>query len=166
MPPPAGGAPQQYQPPVGEHSSAGQPPVPPGAEPPATEGLGPAPQKPKSGAGKKVVGILLVILVALVVIGLKTGVRNLFGDGDKTSDVAVGECITEAPKAEDMKPVACTDATAAHKVVGKVDGVTQSQFQADTDLAACKPYATTKNALWSGKSSGKGYVLCLEPVKK
>ena len=125
-----------------------------------TEGMGPAPKAP-SKAGGAVKRIVIYVVVAAVV-GLG-GLAWKYLSGDPTV-ATVGDCLIEAVDANDMKIVECTDATAAHKVVGKVEGKTEAEFMASDDV--CAAYPTAENGLWSGKPGAKGDVLCLEPVKK
>lgn len=123
------------------------------------EGMGPAPKAP-SKAGGVVKRIVSYVVVAVVVsLGLLAW-KFLSGDPEVAT---VGDCLIEAA-ADDMKIVECTDATAAHKVVGKVEGKTEAEFKASDN--PCTAYPTAESGLWSGKPGGKGDILCLEPVKK
>jgi hypothetical protein len=154
-PPPADGA---APPAEGAVPPGGYPP------PPATEGMGDAPKK-KSGIGKKVLGLVGILVVALI-IGI---VKLVIVDGinavqDKTDDAKVGSCLNNETDLKKIAVVACTDAAAAYKVVGKVPDVSEKKFNVDNDFVLCKTFATAENSLWSGTEGADGYVLCLEPV--
>jgi hypothetical protein len=127
--------------------------------------MGEAPEK-KSGAGKKILSILGIIIVGLVIFGIKTGIGGLLSEKDKTADAVVGSCLNNETDIKKIAVVGCTDAAAAFTVVGKVPNVTEKTFNADNDFTTCKPFATAENSLWSGKEDSNGYVLCLAPVKK
>jgi hypothetical protein len=131
-------------------------PVPP---PAPTGETGAAPKQPSKGRGvvKRIIGALAVL--AIITVG---GIAWKYINGDPAT-ANVGSCLIEA-EAEDMKTVDCTDPKAAHKVVGKIDGKTEADFNASDN--PCSAYATAESALWGGEKGSKGYILCLEPVKK
>ncbi len=159
-PPPVPGGDVPPPPPAGQSAYP-----PPGTDaPPATEGLGDAPKK--SGVGSKLLAIAGVILVGLVILGLKVGVAGLFGEGDRTADATVGTCLNNEADIKKIAIVDCADASAVHKVVGKVPGVSEATFNGDSDFGICKRHLTAQNSLWSGSKGSDGYVLCLEPVRK
>jgi hypothetical protein len=104
-----------------------------------------------------------VIIIAVIKVAVIDGIRAV---QDKTDDAKVGSCLNNETKLDKIAVVACTDAAAAFKVVGKVPDVSEKKFNADSDFALCKTFATAENSLWSGTEGADGYVLCLEPVKK
>jgi hypothetical protein len=123
------------------------------------QGFGPAPQAPKKSNGivKRIIGAVVVFAV----IGLGgLAWKYLSGNPDTAN---VGDCLIDG-SANAMKTVKCDDATAAHKVVGKIDGKTEAEFTASSN--PCTAYPTAESAFWKGKKGSTGYILCLEPVKK
>ncbi|MBT8227954.1 MAG: hypothetical protein HKP61_22765 [Dactylosporangium sp.] len=138
--PPAG------QPAPGWQPSPGQPPAGP-----------PAPTS--SGAGKillKVFGGLAVLAVVVVV-----GAVALWLSRDEPAKAAVGDCLT-GQSADELKNVACDDSAATFKIVGKIDEMTQDEWQAKDD--PCPDFPTAESSYWEGEAGKTGYVLCLEPV--
>ncbi|MFI7607171.1 hypothetical protein ACIBTV_18790 [Micromonospora sp. NPDC049366] len=155
--PPPSASPEQSQP-AAQPQPAGQPVE----QPPA------APQAQKSGGGKKALGIVGAILVALVIAGLKFGVASYFNK-DATAEAKAGDCIAELPEvtgteeeeANNAKVVDCTSTDAAYNVVGRVDGQTEAQAKAGT---ACEQYIKEgeDGYLFYSIEPGKtGYLLCL-----
>lgn len=138
-----------------------------------TPGVSEAPEQPvqevpekKSGAGKKILAILGVIIIAAVVIGFKFGLREVWDNitGSVTT-AKVGDCINEFQNVDDAKVVKCDAAEAKNKVVGVVeDKFTSVEF--DKSDNPCTAFATAENAIWVGKGTSKGDVWCLEPIKK
>ncbi|WP_213452846.1 LppU/SCO3897 family protein [Rhizomonospora bruguierae] len=124
----------------------------------------PTPTPTSGGKAKgflfRIIG-LVVVAVVLVVGGAIW--RNVTGD---PSTASVGDCVSGSEKdPNNIKVADCTSADATGKVVGKVDGKTESDFNANYE-AICEPFPSAETAFWSGKSGRKGYVLCLEPVTK
>jgi len=153
--PAGGGAPGQPGAPGG--GAPGQPGAPFGAAPgPGFGGPPPAPAKKSSGVVKKVVR--WVALVAVVGIGTFV-FRHLTGDPETAS---AGDCMA-GRTANALKVVECSDPKAEWKVAGKLNGKTEAQADSNS---VCAAYPDTEMSFWSGRSGGKGYVLCLEPVKK
>ncbi|HEX7743673.1 MAG TPA: hypothetical protein VF462_00190 [Micromonosporaceae bacterium] len=127
--------------------------------PSSSGGMGPAPKQPSKGKGviKRLIGALAVFLIVTVG-GLAWKYFN-----DDPATAKVGSCLIDGP-ADDMKTVDCAEAKAVHKVVGKIDGKTEAQLNAGGN--PCTAYPTAEIALWGGEKGRKGYILCLEPVKK
>jgi hypothetical protein len=123
-----------------------------GAYPPAP----PAP--PKKHAGRRVAAgiFLLVIVVVVVVVAVKARQGN-------PDSAVVGDCIHHG-SGDNVKVVDCKDASAAYKVVGKVENKTQPQFDLSSGTI-CKPFPGAQSAFWKGKVGSTGYVLCLAPIK-
>ncbi|WP_230688858.1 hypothetical protein [Micromonospora sp. WMMC415] len=82
----------------------------------------------KKSGGKKVLGIVGAIVVALVIAGLKFGVGSAIGgffNKDETADAKAGDCIAELPEVtgseqeevDGAKVVECTSTDAAYTVV-------------------------------------------------
>lgn len=158
------------QPPPGQYPPPGQPGQP---TPPPPGGFPPPPPPPgfgaKAGGAAKAVGMSIVvrIVIGVVIIGvLALGgwiVKNLTGDPETAS---VGDCVTDAPSADDMKVVDCTDSTAAYKVVKKIDSVTDKGSDQDTITAACGETddSWTTGLYAKDKYGNIDYVLCLGPT--
>jgi hypothetical protein len=145
--------------------------------PPHTEGFGPAgaPLPPslqppkKSGAGKKILGIVGGLVVALVVAGGLAFARG--AQEDKTAEAKQGDCIADLPdvkegeeaEANNAKPVTCGTAEAKYTVVGRVDNLTAAQASSD---GVCQPFVAqgAEMIFYSIPPAGKGYVLCLKPT--
>jgi hypothetical protein len=134
--------------------------------PPATEGLGDAPKK--KSTGRKILGIVLALVVAVVVLlGLAIAKNALLGPSDTTKDAKVGSCLDNKANADEIAVVDCADAKAVDKVVGKVPGVSEATFRADADGTVCAPFPDAKTSLFKGEgAAADNYVLCLQPVKK
>jgi hypothetical protein len=74
----------------------------------------------------------------------------------------VNDCLSGA-NADNLKVVACTDASAKFKVLGKVDGKTK--IEAETNGGElCKSFTGAESFFWKGPVGGTGYVLCLGPI--
>lgn len=147
---------------------------------PAPEGQPPLEQQPSAAppqestakkVGKSILGRILVYGIILIVLAVGTYLFKVFTND--TELAKVGDCVTEAPKAEDMKTIDCTDAKAAYKVLAVVDG-TAGQAQAQDDSHPCARFADATTSLWMGdvargatepKPSDMGKILCLAPAK-
>jgi hypothetical protein len=114
------------------------------------------PQK-KRRIGLRIV-LPIVVVIVVVVIGF---VSRLLSHDPNTAKV--GDCLS-GTSAENLKTVKCTDAKAQYKVVGKVNGKSQSDFNAGS-ADICKPFPSAESAFWKGERGGKGYILCLGPNK-
>jgi hypothetical protein len=146
--------------------SGGQPPVQyqPQGEPPQQESTA-------KKVGKNIVGRLLVYGIILVVVLVGGYLYKVFTND--TELAKVGDCVTEAVKAEDMKTIDCADAKAAYKVVAVVDG-TAGQAQADDETNPCARFADAVTSLWMGEvdrgasqpsANDTGKILCLASTK-
>jgi hypothetical protein len=128
---------------------------------PAPEGMGPAPKAPSKSSGlvKRIIGILVVAAV----VGLGGLAWKYMTGAPETAKV--GDCLAGNSE-KDLKTVKCDDAKAQHKVVGKLEDKTEAEFDAASDTNPCTAFPTAESAFWEGKKGGKGYILCLEPIKK
>jgi hypothetical protein len=146
----------------------GQPQQGPGAAPygQPQQGFGDAPAafpaepKKKSGAGRIVLRIGLILVVAAVGAIVKFVIF-----GDKAQDAKVGDCIAASKDVKaneetdaEAKVVDCTSTDAAFTVVGRVNGET------DTNSKSCDKYFKDDEEffIYSSEASG-GYLLCLKP---
>ncbi|GAA2880703.1 hypothetical protein GCM10010443_49760 [Actinoplanes cyaneus] len=150
-PPPGAGAPGGYPPP----GAAGFPP--------------PAPVEPaKKSGGKKALSILGVIVIFLVILGAKVGLRSLFNGGDPTKDAKAGDCISVSENLSDKETkteadiVECSDSKAKFVVLAKVPGTD------DVNGTACDSFfkETDKDpAILSspvGSDAKDKYLLCVK----
>lgn len=79
------------------------------------------------------------------------------------SNAKVGDCLT--PKGESsVSIVDCADPAATLKVVGRVEGKTQT----DALIDACDAFESqgAAHAYWTGEQGKAGLVLCLAPKTK
>ena len=173
--PPAPQAPQPPQPPqVPQQSFGAAPPAPGGSEsfgsaPQSAETVGEAPAKKKGGVGK-IVGVIVAVVVAVCIGGGFFLVRN-FLDADATKEATAGSCIANLPavaegedkEANDATVVDCTDATAAYKVEGRLEGKTEDEAKSET---ICAAYPTAEFVYRAIPAGGTGYVLCLSQITK
>jgi hypothetical protein len=128
---------------------------PPGSQP---QHWAPAPTQPR----RRKTGSMIVL--ALVVLGIGALVAVGWMAGKSSPDkAAVGDCVAR-DGADSIKIVSCTDSKSAYEVVGKVPDKTQVQFSISS-RSICKAFPKAKTAYWKGEAGGKGYVLCLGPVK-
>lgn len=166
-PPPAQPYGQPAQPQGAPAPQSGQP-MQPAGQPGFTEPYPPAAPEKKSGVGKKVLSVIGAILAVVVVIGLKTGVRDLFSEDDKTADAKVGDCVGALPemaageeKKANAEIVKCADAGAQFSVVGRVDKQTETQANSDD---VCAPFKEAEVTYLVSSDGKEFYVLCLKPV--
>ncbi|MCI4064310.1 hypothetical protein MRQ36_17580 [Micromonospora sp. R77] len=128
-----------------------------------------APAEPKKSRGRKVLGIVGIILAVLVVGGLK-GAWKLYQNQDDTVQAKVGDCLAQLPEvtgdkqedADDAKVVKCTATDAVYTVVGRVEGQTAAQTKTGD---GCTQYFKEGDDgyVFSGpeRTGGKFYLLCL-----
>lgn len=118
-----------------------------------TQGAVPAPPAapPKKNTLKKVLGVVVMIVVAVVV---KLGIG--YASGDSPVRAEVGDCVqvTGADTSPEVETKGCEDADANYKVVKVVE---------DTfDTNACKVGEAALAQEWDADK----FVLCLDRVKK
>jgi hypothetical protein len=142
---------------------------PSGAGPAAPEEFGGVPaEKPKKSIRGVVLGVVGVIVVVIVVGVIMLAVGG--GNNDKAEKAKVGDCVAALGKVSDQagqnsqtaaKVVNCTANDAAYKVIGRVNG------QTDTASKACDQYFTDAKADYFiyASTSGDGYLLCLQSTK-
>jgi hypothetical protein len=159
----------------GQQAFGGQPPSPYSGysgEAPAPNPYGaPVPPPVKKSKAGKIIGIIVGVLVLLIAVCVGGGALLLKNAKSDPANAKVGNCLagdtmdsTNAKPVNNVKVVDCTATDAKYKVVGVVDGKTETDFK--TDDAICKAYTTAESALWQGSPGKSGSVLCLEPVKK
>ncbi|GGJ99726.1 hypothetical protein GCM10010123_32090 [Pilimelia anulata] len=157
---PADGAPAGWGPPA-----AGQPDPAPAAEPDPEPAAPPAAAR-EPGRRSPFVKVMLVIGLAAVVLAAAVGwqvARHLTYEPEPRA--AVGECLVgEQPKA--MKKIACGDGAARWRVLGKVDQITEQQFNASNTI--CAAYPAAEYTFWEAadRDGARGYALCLGPIKR
>jgi hypothetical protein len=118
------------------------------------------PPRPARPGRRPPIRPLVIGLVLLVVIGyaVYAAVTIAMDPGEP----GAGDCVTGGT-GEELKVADCSDATADYKVLGKVDGKTRDDFDADGERI-CRPYQGTTRAYWEGGAELRiGHVLCLAP---
>ncbi|GAA4633151.1 hypothetical protein GCM10023196_069570 [Actinoallomurus vinaceus] len=163
-PPP--GAPGPGMPPAG----APGPGMPPGAYGGPPGPYGTPPGLTPNQRRKRLLIVVPVALVALV------GIIVLRGRSSGSDEAAVGDCVKKTSDqttssgqhvtGDNIKTVACTDASASYKVVGKVEHVSRISVSIKEmdGKGVCSPYPSATVRYWRGKTGGgDGYVLCLAP---
>jgi hypothetical protein len=127
------------------------------------------PAEPKRSRGRKVLGIVGIILAVLVVGGLK-GAWDIYQNRGGTAQAKVGDCLAQLPEvtgdsqenADDAKVVKCTSTDAVYRVVGRVNDQTAAQTKTGD---GCTQYFKEGDDgyVFSGPqgSGGKFYLLCL-----
>ena len=162
---------QPAQPPYGQ-PDYGQPSQPGGAYPPPPGGapvqFGAFPGETKPKKSKKAVRVLAFLAVVVIGVIVRFGISSAL-DKDKSATAKVGDCVAaqgDVPKGDEetdtaAEKVDCTTSKAAFKVVGRVDGET------NTKSKACDQYFTDEKADYFvyGSSSGSGFLLCLQALK-
>lgn len=136
------------------------PPAAPGGYPPPGGGYPPMAPTPPKKSGRSMVRIVLYVIVALVVV--IGGIVAYVQSRSKPAATAVGDCMV-GQSAETLKKIACTDAKAEWKVVGRVADKTESE---STVEKTCSPWPDADTLYWEGKKGEKGFALCLAPIKK
>lgn len=138
-----------------QHAPGPQFPPPAGGGAPGTPYAVPVPVK-KSRSTRRVVALVVLVLVLGGI-----GLAAYQAQKSNPDSAAVGDCVSKG-SAEDVKIVDCTSASAAYKVLGKVDNKTQVQFDLSSKTI-CEPFAGAQSAFWKGEIGKPGYVLCLGP---
>jgi hypothetical protein len=104
---------------------------------------------------------IIVAVVAFAVVSLGGLAWKYLTGAPSTANV--GDCMAGQSK-NDIRTVNCANPAATRKVVARLEGKTEADFNATTD--PCTVYPAADVAVWEGKSGAKGYILCLEPIKK
>ncbi|SCL19295.1 hypothetical protein GA0070624_1725 [Micromonospora rhizosphaerae] len=137
----------------------------PGQPEPAVQ----APPPAKKSGGRKVLGIIGIIVAVIVIAGLKFGLKS-FLNQDETVEAKAGDCIAQLPEVADgeqkdvdgAKVVECTSTEAAFTVVGRVNDQTEAQAKSGD---ACNQYFKEgeDGYVFSGpqRAGSKYYLLCL-----
>jgi hypothetical protein len=139
------------------------PPYPPQPAAPSQVAAPPQPTPPAKAPSKAggFVKRVVTSLVVAAVVGLAGLAWKYISGAPETAEV--GSCLT-GQSADALKTVDCGEPTAEHKVVGKLDGWSEADFEASDN--PCPAFPTAENFYWEGKKGGVGYVLCLEPIAK
>lgn len=161
--PEAFGKPIELQPSSPEALGQPAPAEQPAAGAPAS--VPPPPWKKQAAApeGKRTGGMSLLKRIggALLVFALIYAGKSLFF-GSGIGAPKVGECVKVSSDNTETV-VECTSSEAQYKVLGVATGISESEFDADTDGSMCETWPEATYGLWSGNSSN-GTVLCLGPV--
>jgi hypothetical protein len=124
--------------------------------------------KPKKPIRRGVLGVVGVIVIVIIVGVIMLAVGG--GNNDKAEKAKVGDCVAALGKVSDQagknsqtaaKVVNCTANDAAYKVIGRVNG------QTNTESKACDQFFTDAKADYFiyASTSGDGYLLCLQSTK-
>jgi len=165
VPPPAA-QPGQPVPPPSDQSA-------PGHQPPA-DGQQffelPAETKKKS-AKARILSILGTVVVIVLVLGVKFGLRSFF-DKDEAKEAKVGDCVTaqgDVPTQDGKETeteaalIDCSSPKATFTVIGRVEGETS------TSSKSCDKYFTDEKGSYfvyaASGGLGSGYLLCLQQKK-
>jgi hypothetical protein len=131
----------------------------------------PPPPPPPTAPPKKKRRIWPYVTLAVVVVIVLLGVGGvvLLGNLLREEVPEVGECLNDAPAADDMEVVDCAAAEAAWRVIGNDGAWTRGEFDAAAQGDVCQAFAATEQALWVTSSSTvnsgtEGEVICLAPV--
>jgi hypothetical protein len=115
-----------------------------------------SPAKPKSSKRRAVITLsILVLLLAGI------AVAAWYFGRDDANNAKAGDCVTKSGE-NDVQVVACNDPAADYKVAGRVEDVTEI----DASLSSCDHFDSADSSFWQGESGGKGFVLCLDKLKK
>ena len=129
----------------------------PGGDAPWTPGSQPTPPPPppapaaRRSRGRKIGGIVFTVLVFVVIAGVSWFLRQ-----DDAISAKVGDCLKQTGD-NSVEVVACSDAAATLKVVGRVENKTQVEAQ----ISACSGIEGAESTYWEGEQGEKGLVLCL-----
>jgi hypothetical protein len=125
-------------------------------------------EQPKKSGGviKKILGLVVVALIVIAVkVALGSGLGALWDNiTGSVATAEVGDCVNTFDKVEDAKVVDCTDAAAANKVVGVIEGVSEIKFNTQQNTL-CDAYPTWETVVWIGRTTD-GDAWCMEPIKK
>jgi hypothetical protein len=117
-------------------------------------------------------GPIITLLIAIVVLAVLAAVgyfvvRRVYAD--PTRDATAGDCLRSLPvvepgqdkEASDAEVVDCGDATASHRVEGRLDNQTADQVRS---ADVCKAFPEATFIYRAVPDSGNGYVLCLKKL--
>ena len=135
---------------------------PPGQEQPGFPAAAVLPAEKKRGISRLLLGIAAVVLVAIVVIVLRS---TLFGASDEAADAKAGDCIVSDEQVENEGTtqtgadfVDCGSSEAKFTVVARVDGESSPQSK------SCNKFFKEKEVFFIyGSATDDGYLLCLRP---
>jgi hypothetical protein len=171
--PPPNAGPQGYPPP----NAGGQFPPPnagaPGFPPPnaGDPGFPPPPfpgteVKQKSKLGRKILGIVGAIIVGVIFLFIKIGIRDAVTE-DPTKDAKAGSCIgvsqevKETTTQVDAEIVDCSSSDAKYTVLGRVEGIKDENSPACDDIINNGLKEGEEGAVIASQE-GAGYLLCLK----
>jgi hypothetical protein len=115
---------------------------------------------------KKSRGRLVAIIVTIVVVVLGVGITGVLLGVNRVQHSAlnakVGDCLANMADSANStaKIVGCDSAGAQFKVLGVVEGRTESSV----DTTICGPFIGSQSAYWEGVAGKTGKVLCLAQV--
>jgi hypothetical protein len=99
--------------------------------------------------------ILFVVALLVAPVAIYMGL-------DEPNQAEVGDCMA-GKDASDLRTVECTDAAAQWRVLGRLEGKTESDYNSET---ACAAFPDTAASFYQdGRRLRKGFILCLGPAK-
>ena len=121
-------------------------------------------QGPKRSVGNWFRGLRPIgkFRVVLVAVALLVAPFAIYLGLDEPSQASVGECMT-GQSATDLRTVECTDPAATWRVLDRLNGKTESDY----DEAACGAHPDTAASFYQdGRRFRKGFILCLGAVNQ
>jgi hypothetical protein len=121
-------------------------------------------QQPKKSIGSWFGGLSGVgkFRAILFVVALLAAPVAIYMGLDEPNQAEVGDCMA-GKDVSDLHTVECTDAAAQWKVLGRLDGKTESDYNSED---ACAAYPGTAASFYQdGRRFRKGFILCLGPAK-
>jgi hypothetical protein len=99
----------------------------------------------------------VTIVIAVVILAALVGIP-LYLARDDADTAKVGDCVAQTGSSS-VHVVACNDATAEYKVVGRVEDKTETE----AGISACGPFEEqgAEQSYWQGERGKQGFVLCL-----
>ncbi|GAA2524640.1 LppU/SCO3897 family protein [Pilimelia columellifera] len=140
------------------------------ADPPGTPTQAGRHGAPKKKSRGKLIGVLAAVGAAAVVLAVKVGIGFGLSGAAKAFtelDVRVGECVNQTNDVTKTKEVGCGEPSATLKALARVEDIVERSHDPNVQ---CAQHETASYSLWVGERSAdqskKGYVVCLEPVRK
>jgi len=128
----------------------------------------PPPAAPKAQPKKRRVGLIVALTVLAALAAVAVG--GFFLLSSLREDLPqVGDCLNDAPTADEMDVVACDGNDAAWSVIGSDGTWTRGDFDTAGQGEVCDAFPDTEQALWvtnatTVDSGTEGEVICLAPL--
>ncbi|GGK14695.1 hypothetical protein GCM10010124_04090 [Pilimelia terevasa] len=162
-PPPPAASPEAPHVPAQRAPAADPPQAPapvPTYPPPGLPAADPAPAAKPRGPFFKIMLLIAVAAVALAgAVGWQVARHLTY---EPSARAAIGECL-DGGEPKHMRKVGCTEPGARWRVLGRIDQITERQFQASN---VCAAFPTAEFTFWeaAARKDAKGYALCLGPA--